>query len=60
MNIKAEMNRMIATALQDEMKDTTKRQFFNTCDRDRRKGHLGLGTGVEEIWVVEKLCYSLQ
>jgi hypothetical protein len=24
------MNRMIATALQDEMKDTTKRQFFNT------------------------------
>jgi hypothetical protein len=30
------------------------------CDRDRRKGHLGLGTGVEEIWVVEKLCYSLQ
>ena len=24
------MNRMISTALQNEMKDTTKRQFFNT------------------------------
>lgn len=46
------MNRMIATALQNDMKDTTKRQFFNTFIlkmKDKYHNELGILNDIDNL-----------